>query len=690
MAENSDRQSSPKTPRRPRGDLGSVWDVPIGVLLGLGLFAIAVAFAGWMIVLRPDEVGIGRLEEALYRAISVNTLSDIYARPIEGPHVKDDWSGVGIGLLVLARWVGVLVFFLTLAKVVVRLFWQSILTWRARTRFSDHVVIVGDREFARQAAEEAVRAGLEVVHFTPGGQELVRDGILTLDSDIGIDEMLRLSAAHRARSLVFASHDNAESASLARQVFEMDRFGKPAASAGRRPPTAHERVGPHIFVFLDDDWFEHREELNYAFHKHDNPGSAANDGQLDSVVEIISESRCSARAVLGANPLFMLHEGGIQHTLLVGFGAMGEALLTEICETQRVDADRRQQITIIDRDPAGWARFEQRCPHWEKVFDGVFIPRAIESLADDEDIFLDRLRSAPLTAAFVVTGADSNPTMNAARLKQILDFHADEGRLPERDLCFPIFTCERGGSGAAAMAVHRQARKLADAGVMERLSIIPFGAWPEVVAASRVLEEEPDRAAFMIHSVHNSLYSDDDPTNWSCVAEVNRYSSRSAANFVPALVHVAGYDLSAWLAHSAPLPPSVNALPQIEPEHVLAQGASELVYLARLEHARWCAERWLRGFRWDAKKDKARKRHPDLVDFRALPEASQDYNIRYIRALSNRLLPEARGALAPTRSGARRILIRPSDMGRIAHIEQSERRTNTENPVHEQEDMEHA
>ncbi len=669
MAADNEGMPAPRPARRNRGDFGSVWDVPIGVLLVLGFAAIALAFTGWLIVLRPEEGGLGRIEEALYRAISVNTLSEIYARPIAGGHVKPDPPWYGIAILVFARWVGVLVFFLTLAKVVVRLFWQNFLTWRARTRFRDHVVIVGDRDFARHAAEEAVDAGLEVVHFTPGGRELVRDGILTLDSNVGLEEMLRLSAAHRARSLVFAFENNAESADHARQVFEMDSFARAAESELGRRAEAHERVGPHIFVFVDDDWFEHREELNYAFHKLPDIGAAANGGQLDSVVEILSESRCAARAVLSAHPLFTLQESGVQHTLLVGFGAMGEALLTEICETQRVDADRRQLITIIDPDPSSWARFERRCPHWQNVFDGHFIARPLEALGGDEAGFLERLRKAPLTAAYVATGEEHDPTMNAARLKQLLDSHADEGRLPEGDLCFPIFTCERGGSSGADLPAGAQVALLAGGTVMERLAIIPFGSWPEVVAASRVLEDEPDRAAFMIHSVHNSLYSDDEATNWSCVAEVNRYSSRSAASFVPALVHAAGYDLSAWLVESTPNPPSINRLPQIAPGHVLAERASELVYLARLEHARWCAERWLRGFRRDMKKDKERKRHPDLVPFEQLPEAAQAYNIRYVAELSNRLLPSARGALAPTRNGAKRIVMRPTDMVRIAQTD---------------------
>ncbi len=660
-----------KTRQTRFGAMGqrSVWDVPIGWLLIGGVMAIVLAFAGWMSVLRPQETGLARIGEAVYRALAVNTMSDIYSRPMNDADLDPSAPAYGFFLLTLARWIGALVFFLTLAKVVVRLFWQNVLTWWASRFYSDHVVIAGDRPFARHAAEEAVRKGLKVVHFMPGGQELVRDGVLTLDSDIGLEGMLRLSGAHRARSLVFAFSDNAENADLARRCFVMDAFSEAAETHKRRETGQigpRERVGPHIFVMLDDDWFEHREELNYAFHKAPEGEGTTSGGKLDSIVEIISESRAAARAVLGRHPLFTLQEGGIQHTLLLGFGTMGEALLTEICESQRIDPDRPQKITILDPDPESWARFERRCPGWQEVFDGAFFPARLDAPGVHEAGLLQRLNSAPLTAAYVVTGARLDPVIGAAQLKQWLDQQSEEGRLDAEDMAFPVFACVRGGSAQSGPLAAQQVQIAGDGPVMARLPIIAFGAWPEVVAAARVLDEEPDAAAFLVHSVHNQLFSPDPPTNWSQVEEVNRYSSRSAANFIPALIHAAGYDLGDWLKASAPLPPSINRLPKIAAGRQLAEGDSEEIYLARLEHARWRAERFLRGFRWAEQTDKPRRRHADLVEFAQLPAAAQDYNINYVRTLSDSLLPAARGALAPDRPAAHRILLRPSDMALAA------------------------
>ena len=631
------------------------WDVPIVWLIGFGAFAIVLAFTGWFIAfdtLAPVE----RAEESFYRALSVNTLSESYARPIGGADGIDNTFAEF--LLLTARWIGAGVFFATLLKVVIGFFLQGLLTWWCKTTWRDHVVIVGSDVFAREAAEAAAARGLRVVHFHPGGRETTRNGVLTLPSDVPFETLLENGAAHRARSLIFATEDPAIGVDLARTVFEDRTFEARARRQSQvRMPGEAARRGPHIFVHVEDGWFEHREELDFSFHKRPAGQAGAEDGALDSVVELISESRCAARAVLAAHPLFTLKEGEIQHVLILGFGSMGEALLTEICETQRVDPDNRQKITILDPDPMNWERFTRRCPEWAEVFDGVFLPCEVDDLGDHEVAFLERADSFPPTAAYVATGAETDPALAAARLKQSLVFQAEAGRLDEDDIGFPIFTCVRG------VTPSRQNRlaPAEDGTALSRMPIVAFGAWDDVIVASHVLEAEPDRAAFAVHATHNELYSDTPPTNWSDVAEVNRYSSRSAAAFVPALIHAAGFDLKPWLAAAAPSPPEINDLPSLPTGRSLAEDESELVYLARLEHIRWCAERRLRGFRHADQKSVPRKRHPDLVSFGQLPEGSQIYNVRYIRQLSDTLDARRSTVTAPPRENARRVIVRPSD-----------------------------
>mgnify|MGYP006272995505 CR=1 FL=1 len=629
-------------------------DVPVPVLVGLALLATVIAWIGWTLVLSPGDTGWSRHEEALYRALAVNTLSELYSGSELAAYRE---AGIGWHLLILARWLGTAFFALTLAKVVIHFFWQAILTALARLIYTDHVVVFGDTPFADKVAEEAARQGLRVVHFLPDGREIVRDGVLTLSSDVPLVRQLSMSGAHRARSLVFALPDGAESADLARDVFFDARFEARARRAGGRGRlAASPRFGPHLHVMMDDAWFDQREALDYAFHKRQ-----GTEGTLDSVVELLSESRCAARAVLAKHPVFRLREGEPQHILLLGFGAMAEALLQEVCETQRTDADRKQAVTILDPDPATWRRFVQRCPAWEQAFDGQFFEGTLDTIASDPDAFLARLGERPLTAAYSVTGTGADPMLEAAKLKTFLADQVEAGALPDRGFGCPIFACVRGGGGGLDGTGDWRQTGTQGAAPRHRLPIVPFGTWRDIVAASRVLEAEPDLAAFQVHATHARLYAGAALTNWSQVPEVARHSSRSAAAYLPALLHAAGYDLGPWLATAAPYPPSVNAPPNLPPGRVLAGSASVAVYLARLEHLRWCAERILSGFQ-RGEKDLDRKRHPRLVPFDALPVSDQAYNIRYIQGLGETLLPDSGTCILPDRAGAKRILMRPTDL----------------------------
>ncbi len=55
--------------------------------------------------------------------------------------------------------------------------------------------------------------------------------------------------------------------------------------------------------------------------------------------------------------------------------------------------------------------------------------------------------------------------------------------------------------------------------------------------------------------------------------------------------------------------------------------------LARLEHARWCAERWVAGWVWAKQKDIARRRTPYLVPWEELPPEIQEYDHEAVRRI---------------------------------------------------------
>lgn len=651
---------------RRKRERSTAWDVPIVPLLVAGVLAVGLAVWGWLIVL-PDSVsGVWRWEVAIYRALGVNTMSDQYGQLLDYK-TAESWSP-GFWLLFFAKWLGVGVFFATLAKVVIALFAEHVLTIICRCFWARHVVVIGDGDFAGEVASEAAETlvarrwfgfplgtrHLNVVHFKPGGRETTRDGILTLDSDMGLDAMLRTSAAHRARAVVFAFDENATSIERARRAFNSPHL---RSISGEHSLTS--TGGTHIFAFVSDGWFENREALEIDFqsgHSEDAPG----EGTLDSVVELISESRCAARSVLAAFPLYALQEHPIQHVLLVGFGAMGEAMLTEICETQRVDPYRRQKITLIDPDRSVWDNFQRRCPEWEKVFDGAFIESDLLVGGKLAPELVERLAEAPLTAAYIATGEAYDPAMAAANLKEGVLCEVFEQNLPAAHARFHIFTCVRGGSATLSPAMREKAR---DTGGMP---IIAFGAWGDIITSARVLELEPDERAFDIHKVNSLLHGGGKPVpNWSAVSEADRYSSRSAAAFLPTLLHAARFDLSKWRLSNGDRPPSPNRPPRLSEETVSGIDAFDRLHMARLEHVRFCAERRLRGFRYRPHRDRNAKLHPSLVAFDALPPKEQAGNLDYIDSVL-KTLRAGKGA-APTRLSRReedagRPPVRPGDV----------------------------
>lgn len=638
-------------------------DIPIWLIIAFGGLAYGLAVVGWS--LAPAHPGTGSEPgslESLYLALSVVAPSDTYtASELRAAGVQEgtlSWT-----LLIVARWLGALFFMLTVAKVALTWLYQAVVKRAAKWFNEDHVVIVGKTAFADRAAEAAADQGLKVVQFEPGGKETVPDGILTLDSDIGLAEMLRWSSAHKARALIFATPDNAENADLAERVFRDVAFEAKARAASARGKAALKaRAGPHIFVATDDAWYERRDELDHGFHAV--PDQPATEAELDSVVEFVGESRAAARAVMTAEPVFRLQQAEIQHILIVGFGSMGQAILAEYCETQRTDPHRRQWVTVLDPDPSRWTLFVQKVPGWAEVFDGAFYPCTIDTLGEHAQGFVRRLSDAPLAAIYVTTGEGLDSMAASADVKRILADMAERGTLPEARMGCPIFACARGGSKRLAGDAGDRVAAAAGQPVVQRLPIVQFGSWPDVVTASRVLDDEPDLAAFRIHATHNELYSETPPTNWSHIAEVARHSSRSAAAYVPALLHAAGFELGPWLSGVDGHRPSVNRLPRLAPGEMLVDSASTAVRLARLEHARWCAERYLRGF-VRGPKDLPRKRHPGLVPFDEMDPDAKAYNIQYIALLQSMLLDGAAGPVVARPETARRPVMRPTDIALV-------------------------
>jgi transposase InsO family protein len=111
---------------------------------------------------------------------------------------------------------------------------------------------------------------------------------------------------------------------------------------------------------------------------------------------------------------------------------------------------------------------------------------------------------------------------------------------------------------------------------------------------------------------------------WDQLTEEMHESNRRLMIHLPAKLASAGVDLAHWLGTG--LPADGIAIPD------LRRDPARLEQLAELEHHRWMAERRLSGWQHGPTRDNLRRRHPDLVPWDQLPEASRRFDREIVLA----------------------------------------------------------
>jgi hypothetical protein len=156
----------------------------------------------------------------------------------------------------------------------------------------------------------------------------------------------------------------------------------------------------------------------------------------------------------------------------------------------------------------------------------------------------------------------------------------------------------------------------------DRTHVSPFGA----IGEGCDLGEERDVMAQAIHADYCREHGTEQP--WDQLDEGIRDSNRQQADHIPVKLRAV----------------SCECVPEAD-----APGGarftftdSEVELLARMEHARWCAERFIAGWRPGPERDRRRKLSPALVPFDALEATMQENDRNAVRAIP-RLLSEQLG-----------------------------------------------
>ncbi len=311
------------------------------------------------------------------------------------------------------------------------------------------------------------------------------------------------------------------------------------------------------------------------------------------------------------------------HVILFGFSVMSEELALVIGRLCHSCWFRLPRVTWVVPDPAAArAAFLRHYPEFERACELVFqqgppergVSAVVAATRDLE----------PVTAIFV---CDPDPS---TALRQAHEVRA-ASRQARRWLA-PVFAYLPDAQGLAPYT-HAASREPRFANVFEL-----FGALEQGRLRSEVIEGRQEIVPRLKHQAYllsnSSVQADRDWTNpelppWRTAPAAHatpndldvtlQESNRWAAEFIPTMLAAAGCAVGRdvrTITPQAPLPRDATTAPWVLEE------------LAKLEHQRWMAERYINGWSHDELRENARKKHNLLVDWAEVPEVEQrkDHN----------------------------------------------------------------
>ncbi|MGX6647858.1 RyR domain-containing protein [Maricaulaceae bacterium MS644] len=520
-----------------------------------------------------------RWGQIVYRTLRAFVFGDEYAGG-----QRDQLSGLG-WQLEIARLTGALVAFSAVLRALYTLSRGPLHRLSAEFRWG-HAVVLGDAPLARKFAEawRSRRRGA-VTHHTDQ-LEFDRDGILSVPRDARVQTGLTKGSLRGSDRAVIAEMHEESAAETALAIARM----KP-----RLP----------VFALVRDAWL-----ANHVRHSVEPAEGEAWKGDL---LITISEHAAAARAVFTRHPPHLLAVRAGQdrvHILIAGFGGLAEALIRDLLHTNLVGGQQRPMVTVLDHDATAKAQaFAARYPGVADYYDIAFLACDARTMTQDACSELTRRNGlARFTSVYITTGERGAPLSVALALQE----------RARRDGLFsaPIFVAARDGAG---LPTHPGGVNLAAS------ALVPFASWADIIAASGLVDREPDKLAQQFHAT----YLDMDPSGeagrpWAELKERFRNSNRRAVAHAPAKLASLGFDIEPLTRGDL----SPSRRPTIAKGVAVFRTASELMAVARLEHSRWMADRLLDGWRYGPERDNDRRLHPNLVPFEELEAEIAAYDIR--------------------------------------------------------------
>lgn len=335
------------------------------------------------------------------------------------------------------------------------------------------------------------------------------------------------------------------------------------------------------------------------------------------LVRIMNTNRLIADQLLNEHPLYLHYEDRVKdpvgeplHLLFVGFDGTNQQVALKAMERAHFFTLSPLTITVLDREiekaEKSWFRSYPKSRHVARFKFVAFDidTESLESFIDDTD------RS--YTHVFISTGDDYLNIMEGIRLSKWL-----------KNL--PVFISVK-DEGLLSYQVYQKNR--------EQANLYCFGNYDKVLTKEYFVNEKEDRLAKLIHERYRKQKRRESPLatlppSWEQLTDFMRESNRSQFNHARTKLMLLGLEA---------VPESVVNKEKtriLTKEEYLLKIQDHLELLAEIEHRRWCAFHYLRG--WDVypnptaekTKDEEMKLHGCLVSWQELDRVMEQVGENY-------------------------------------------------------------